>query len=82
MLRHKDCLSAYLASVALEYLDNRLTGIVATDSYLRQPDYSSRTESHYYLILAGTVSQEDIRIIRYISREFPESSFNYIYEHE
>lgn len=82
MLRHNDFLSTYLVSVALEYLGNRLTGIVATDSYLRQPDYSSRAENHYYFILSTCFSQDDVWALKYIAREFPESSFNFIYECE
>lgn len=82
MLNHNGFLSTYLVSVALEHLGNRLTGIVATDSYLRQPDYSSRTENHYYFILSDNRYQKDIWILRYIAREFPESTFNFIYESE
>ncbi|WP_300002565.1 nucleotidyltransferase domain-containing protein [uncultured Cedecea sp.] len=82
MLNNGSHFSTYLVSVALEYLGNRLIGIVATDSYLRQPDYSSRAENHYYFILSDNLYQEDIWILRYIAREFPESLFNFIYEFE
>ena len=82
MLNHSGFLNTYLVSVSLEYLGSRLSGIVATDSYLRQPDYSSRAENHYYFILSGDLYQEDIGILRYLAREFPESSFNFIYECE
>jgi len=82
MLNHNGFFNTYLVSVALKYFGNRLIGIVATDSYLRQPDYSSRAENHYYFILSDNLYQEDIGILRYIAREFPESLFNFIYESE
>lgn len=82
MLNQGSHFSTYLVSVSLEYFGDRLIGIVATDSYLRQPDYSSRAENHYYFILSDDLYQEDIWMLRYIAREFPESSFNFIYESE
>lgn len=67
----------YFIAQCLKVVGDNLVFIINTDSYLRQPCYSSRARDFYYLI----VYQSDERLIariRYIQAEFPELCINYL----
>lgn len=67
----------YLTEFAKKTLGNALLYIVQTDAYLRQPCYSSRSDSHYFLIVDHVDDQLWGRC-RFIQGEFPELVFNLI----
>jgi predicted nucleotidyltransferase len=68
---------SYFISTATEHLGNNLLGIALTDSFLRQPDYSSRGITQLYLVVRDE-SKNIIFVARYLQAEFPELIFNYV----
>ncbi|WP_354687416.1 nucleotidyltransferase domain-containing protein [Cupriavidus necator] len=72
----------YFVACAQDLFGENLSGIAETDSYLRQPDYSSRAAGHYYLILHEEQTSNAVFRARYLQVEFPEFVLNYLIEQE
>ncbi len=68
----------YFIQSALEVFAENLLGIVETDSYLRQPDYSSRCVRHFYVIVPDNFVTGCIASLRYLQAEFFEFTLNYL----
>ena len=60
-----------------ELFSDELIFIFNTDSYIRQPCYSSRARDFYYLVLANC-DDSTLSRIKYLQGEFPELFINYI----
>jgi len=71
----------YFVKFCVENFSDNLLGIINTDSYIRQPCYSSRAKECYYLILLE-FSQSDLVKLKYIQGEFPEFFLNYLTHNE
>lgn len=71
----------YFIKLCMELFKDNLLWIVNTDSYLRQPCYSSRAKNFFYFIF-DHVTAEDQAKIKYINGEFPEYFLNYLTEKE
>lgn len=73
-----DARTDYFIQSALEVFGENLLGIVETDSYLRQPDYSSRCVRHFYVIVPDNFATGCITSLRYLQAEFFEFTLNYL----
>ncbi|MDE9541024.1 nucleotidyltransferase domain-containing protein [Xenorhabdus bovienii] len=73
-----DARTRYFIQSTQDILGENLQGIVETDSYLRQPDYSSRCVRHFYIILSDDFSTSCITLLRYLQAEFLEFTLNYL----
>lgn len=82
MKNNLDARTQYLRGCAQDLFGGGLVGIAETDSYLRQPDYSSRAAGHYYLILNEEEGVKAAWRTRYLQAEFPELVLNYLTERE
>ena len=68
---------AYFISLCLKLFEGDLIYVINTDSYIRQPCYSSRAKDFYYLILQNS-DLDTIRKVKYIQSEFKEFYINYL----
>jgi len=68
---------SYFIDTASQHLGDDLIGVALTDSFLRQPDYSSRGAAQLYLIVRAE-RNNPISLLRYLQAEFPELILNYI----
>ncbi|UDM50928.1 nucleotidyltransferase domain-containing protein [Cupriavidus sp. MP-37] len=82
MTDNVDARARYFLACAQELFGESLSGVAETDSYLRQPDYSSRAAGHYYLVLHGEEAGNTAFRARYLQAEFPELVLNYLTERE
>ncbi|PZX29082.1 nucleotidyltransferase-like protein [Cupriavidus phytorum] len=82
MKNNFDARVQYLRDCAQDVFSGNLGGIAETDSYLRQPDYSSRAAGHYYLIINEEEGIKAAPRARYLQAEFPELVLNYLTERE
>ncbi|WP_445497273.1 nucleotidyltransferase domain-containing protein [Photorhabdus sp. SF281] len=73
-----DARTDYFIQSTLEVFAENLLGIVETDSYLRQPDYSSRCVRHFYVIISDNFVTGCITSLRYLQAEFFEFTLNYL----
>lgn len=71
----------YFINSCIELLDDNLLYIVNTDSYIRQPCYSSRAIDCYYLIVENDKAMV-LEKIKYIQGEFQEFVLNYLTSEE
>jgi predicted nucleotidyltransferase len=72
----------HLSATARQLFQDDLIGMVSTDSYLRQPDFSSRVRLHYYLVLHDGNERSALYKARYLQNEFPDAVFNLSFRSE
>ncbi|MBN8827878.1 MAG: nucleotidyltransferase domain-containing protein [Sphingobacteriia bacterium] len=65
----------YFIKLCKDTFDDNLIYIINTDSYLRQPCYSSKARNYYYLILEKLDNQQ-LNALKYLQGEFPEFILN------
>lgn len=71
----------YFIDLCIKNFSENLLWIVNSDSYIRQPCYSSRARACYYLIF-DEFEQKDLAKLKYVQGEFPEFFLNFLTKNE